>query len=62
LRTDRDSAIGLLFPPSVVGAAVVGGQIGALLSGHFARGPREGGLLEGGKAALVVIGEFRARE
>jgi uncharacterized membrane protein len=65
--------VGVLFPPSVVGvatvggAAAVGGVVGGL-GGHFREGmsrgeTRElGDLLEAGQAALIVIGESRAAE
>jgi len=65
--------VGVLFPPSVVGVATVGGAAalgGAVggLGGHFLEGmsrgdARElGDLLEAGQAALIVIGESRAAE
>ena len=62
--------VGVLFPPSVVGvatvggAAAVGGVVGGL-GGHFLEGVSRGDakelgeLLEAGQAALVVIGESR---
>jgi len=59
--------VGVLFPPSVVGAAVVGGVIGGV-GGHLKKGMSRdtakelGSLLESGQAALVVIGESRLEE
>jgi uncharacterized membrane protein len=59
--------VGILFPPSVVGAAVVGGLIGGI-GGHLRKGMSRGDakelgeLLDGGQAALVVIGESRVGE
>ena len=59
--------VGVLFPPSVVGAAVVGGVIGGV-GGHLKKGMSRdtakelGNLLESGQAALVVIGESRLEE
>ncbi len=59
--------VGVLFPPAVLGAAVVGGAVGGL-GGHFRKGLSRGdmkelgeGLLEG-EAALVVIGKSRVGE
>ena len=59
--------VGVLFPPSVIGAAAVGGVVGGL-GGHFRKGISRsdakelGETLEAGEAALVVIGESRAEE
>jgi uncharacterized membrane protein len=61
------AVVGILFPPSILGAAAVGGVAGGL-AGHFRRGmsrgdAREiGDLLEDGEAALIVIGESRVEE
>jgi uncharacterized membrane protein len=61
------AALGILFPPSIVGAAAVGGVVGGL-GGHLRRGISRGDakelgeLLEGGEAALIVIGESRVEE
>jgi uncharacterized membrane protein len=59
--------VGVLFPPSIVGAAAVGGIVGGV-GGHLRKGISRGDakelgeLLEGGEAALVVIGESRVEE
>jgi uncharacterized membrane protein len=59
--------VGVLFPPSVIGAAVVGGLVGGV-GGHLRKGISRGDakelgeLLETGRAALVVIGESRVEE
>lgn len=59
--------VGALFPPSIVGAAAVGGVVGGL-GGHFRKGLSRsdakelGEMLDGGEAALVVIGESRVEE
>jgi uncharacterized membrane protein len=59
--------VGVLFPPSVVGAAAVGGGVGAL-GGHFRKGLSRsdvkelGETLEAGEASLLVIGESRVKE
>jgi uncharacterized membrane protein len=59
--------VGVLFPPSVIGAAAVGGAVGGV-GGHLRKGMSRGDmkelgeLLEGGQAALIVIGESRVEE
>jgi uncharacterized membrane protein len=61
------AVIGILFPPSVLGAAAAGGVIGGV-AGHLRRGMSRGDarelgeLLEDGEAALIVIGESRLEE
>src|SRR5271170_196921 len=58
---------GILFPPSILGAALVGGVVGGV-GGHLRKGMSRGDakelgeLLEGGEAALIVIGESRVEE
>jgi uncharacterized membrane protein len=58
---------GILFPPSILGAAAVGGVGGGVI-GHLARGMSRGDmkelgeLLDEGQAALVVVGESRVQE
>lgn len=55
--------IGILFPPSTIGTAIVGAAIGAV-SGHLWRGMSRsdvkelGEIIDDGEAALVVVGEF----
>jgi uncharacterized membrane protein len=59
--------VGVLFPPSIIGAAVVGGVVGGV-GGHLRKGISRGDakelgeLLDGGEAALIVIGESRVEE
>jgi uncharacterized membrane protein len=59
--------VGVLFPPSVIGAAAVGGLVGGV-GGHLRKGMSRsdakelGELLESGQAALIVIGESRVEE
>ncbi len=59
--------VGILFPPSVIGAAAVGGVVGGV-GAHLRKGISRGDakelgeLLEEGEAALVVIGESRVEE
>ena len=55
------AVVGLLFPPSIIGTAIVGGAIGAA-SGHLWRGVSRsdvkelGELIDAGEAALLVVG------
>jgi uncharacterized membrane protein len=59
--------VGVLFPPSVIGAAAVGAAAGGL-GGHFKEGMSRGNLeelgelLNAGQASLIVIGESRVEE
>jgi uncharacterized membrane protein len=58
---------GVLFPPSIIATAVVGGAAGGLI-GHLARGMSRGDMkdlgeiLDAGQAALVVVGQSRVAE
>ena len=58
---------GILFPPSIIGAAVVGAGAGGL-TGHLTRGISRADLkelgeeLEQGTAAVIVIGESKIEE
>jgi uncharacterized membrane protein len=55
------AVIGILFPPAIIGSAVVGGAVGAA-SGHLWRGISRsdvkelGELIDSGEAALLVVG------
>jgi uncharacterized membrane protein len=59
--------VGILFPPALLGSAVVGGAAGGVI-GHLWRGMSRGDLkdlgeaLDEGDAALIVIGESRVDE
>ena len=61
------AAVGLIFPPSVLGAAAVGGVIGGV-SGHLAKGMSRakakdlGDLIDPGEAGLIVVGESKIEE
>jgi uncharacterized membrane protein len=56
--------VGILFPPSIIAAGVIGGVTGGL-AGHFWRGMSRadvkelGELIDEGQAALVVVGESK---
>jgi uncharacterized membrane protein len=58
---------GILFPPSIIGTAIVGGAAGGVI-GHLWRGMSRGDLkdlgefLDEGDAALIVIGESKIEE
>ncbi len=55
------AVVGILFPPSIIGAAAVGGVAGGLI-GHFWRGMKRkdvhelGEYLDAGQALLIVVG------
>jgi uncharacterized membrane protein len=61
------AVVGILFPPSIIGAAVVGGVGGGVL-GHIFRGMSRhdakelGEVLDDGQAGLIVIGKSRVQE
>ena len=61
------AAVGVLFPPSILGTAAVGGVIGGV-SGHLARGMSRseakelGDFIDPGQAGLVVVGESKVEE
>lgn len=61
------AAVGILFPPSILGAAAVGAAVGGI-SGHLWRGLSRrdvkefGELIDEGEAALVVVGESTVDE
>jgi uncharacterized membrane protein len=58
---------GILFPPSIIGSAIVGGTAGGVV-GHLWRGMSRGDLkdlgelLDEGQATLIVIGRSRLGE
>ena len=59
--------IGVVFPPSVLASAAVGGVVGGL-GAHFRKGMKRGDaeelgkLLDSGEAALIIVGESRVEE
>lgn len=61
------AAVGVLFPPSIIGTAAVGGVIGGV-SGHLAKGMSRsqakelGDFIDPGEAGLVVVGETKIAE
>ena len=56
------AVVGIIFPPSIIGMAAVGGVAGGLI-GHFWRGMSRkdvhelGELLDTGQALLIVVGQ-----
>jgi uncharacterized membrane protein len=61
------AAVGILFPPAVIGSALVGAAIGGV-GGHLWRGMSRadvkelGEVIDDGQAALVVVGESRVEQ
>ena len=61
------AAIGVIFPPAVLGAAAVGGMAGGV-SGHLAGGMSRsqakqlGDFIDPGQAGLVVVGESKVED
>jgi uncharacterized membrane protein len=61
------AAVGLLFPPSIIGTALVGAAVGGV-SGHLWRGMSRadvkelGEVLDDGQAALLVVGESKMEQ
>lgn len=61
------AAVGLIFPPSILGAAAAGGVIGGV-SGHLAKGMSRsqakqlGDFIDPGEAGLVVVGESQVED
>jgi uncharacterized membrane protein len=61
------AVVGLLFPPAIIGSALVGGAIGGI-SGHLWRGISRsdvkelGELIDEGEAALLVVGASTLQE
>ena len=59
--------VGLVFPPALVGSAIVGATAGGLV-GHMRKGISRGDLkhlgdeLEAGSAAVIVLGESKIQE
>src|SRR5262249_33316229 len=59
--------VGVLFPPSIIGSAIVGGAAGGVM-GHLWRGMSRSDLkdlgegLDEGNAALIVMGESKIDE
>jgi uncharacterized membrane protein len=61
------AVVGLLFPPSIIGTALVGAAVGGV-SGHLWRGMSRadvkelGELIDTGQAALLIVGESKMQQ
>jgi uncharacterized membrane protein len=61
------AAVGVIFPPSILASAAVGGVIGGV-SGHLSKGMSRseakelGDVIDPGEAGLVVVGESKVEE
>jgi uncharacterized membrane protein len=61
------AVIGILFPPSIIGTALVGAAAGGI-GGHLWRGMSRadvkefGDIIDDGQAALIVVGESQLRQ
>jgi uncharacterized membrane protein len=61
------AAVGLIFPPAILGAAAAGGVIGGV-SGHLSKGMSRsqakqlGEFIDPGQAGLVVVGEGKVED
>jgi uncharacterized membrane protein len=61
------AAVGVLFPPSVLGTAALGGIIGGV-SGHLAKGMSRakakelGDFIDPGQAGLIVVGDTKVEQ
>lgn len=61
------AAVGVLFPPAILGTAAVGGVIGGV-SGHLAKGMSRsrakelGDFIDPGQAGLIVVGESKVQQ
>ena len=61
------AVIGILFPPSIIGTALVGAAVGGV-SGHLWRGMSRsdvkefGEIIDEGEAALVIVGEGKLQQ
>ena len=61
-RVAVGAAVGIPFPPSIIGSAIVGAAVGGV-SGHLWRGMSRadvqefGELIDQGQAALIIVGE-----
>jgi uncharacterized membrane protein len=59
--------VGIIFPPAVIGSAIVGAGAGGL-TGHLSKGISRGDLkdlgkeLDAGSAAVIVLGESKIEE
>jgi uncharacterized membrane protein len=61
------AVVGILFPPSIIGTALVGAAVGGV-GGHLWRGMSRadvkelGDIIDAGQAALIVVGESKLQD
>ena len=61
------AVVGILFPPSIIGTAIVGAAVGGV-GGHLWRGMSRadvkefGDIIDDGQAALIIVGESTVEE
>jgi uncharacterized membrane protein len=61
------AVVGILFPPAIIGSAVVGAAVGGV-GGHLWRGMSRadvkefGDIIDAGQAALVIVGESKVEQ
>jgi uncharacterized membrane protein len=61
------AVVGILFPPSIIGTAIVGAAVGGV-GGHLWRGMSRadvkefGDVIDEGQAALVIVGESKVEQ
>jgi uncharacterized membrane protein len=61
------AVVGILFPPSIIGTAIVGAAVGGV-GGHLWRGMSRadvkefGDIIDEGQAALVIVGESKLEQ
>ena len=61
------AVVGILFPPSIIGTALVGAAVGGV-SGHLWRGMSRsdikefGEIIDAGQAALIIVGESKLEQ
>jgi uncharacterized membrane protein len=59
--------VGILFPPAIIGSALVGAAVGGV-GGHLWRGMSRadvkefGDVIDAGQAALVIVGESKLQQ
>ena len=61
------AVVGILFPPAIIGSAIVGAAVGGV-GGHLWRGMSRadvkefGEVIDAGQAALVIVGESKLQQ
>ena len=61
------AVVGILFPPAIIGTAIVGAAVGGV-GGHLWRGMSRadvkelGEIIDDGQAALLIVGESKVQE